>query len=202
MREAPLNLDGEYPGTVFREDIHLTEHTATQLAHGHIACPRPQLATCHRAYQRYTACHLPHTDRQPPQLTSCHRACQRCTACQLSHSSLMVYRSPTNTACQLPHSSLIVYRSPTTTACQLPQVTNCHPACQLSHSSLRKPTSVRSHRQSPAVNATTASFLGLRQRQRAQDLLREAHRKAPRKALKRVPASQCARAKAKNALLE
>jgi hypothetical protein len=52
------------------------------------------------------------------------------------------------------------------------------------------------------VNATTASFLGLRQRQRAQDLLREAHRKAPRKALKRIPASQYARAKAKNALLE
>ena len=29
----------------------------------------------------------------------------------------------------------------------------------------RKPTSVRSHRQSPAMNATTASFLGLRRRQ-------------------------------------
>jgi hypothetical protein len=37
----------------------------------------------------------------------------------------------------------------------------------------KKPTSVRSHRQSPAMNATTASFLGLRRRQRAQDLLRE-----------------------------
>ena len=53
MREAPLNLDGEYPGTVFREDIHLTEHTATQLAHGH-SLPAAteltngtQLATCH-----------------------------------------------------------------------------------------------------------------------------------------------------------
>ena len=112
----------------------------------------------------------------------------------------MVYRSPTNTACQLPHSWLIVYRSPATTACQLPQVTNCHPACQLSHSSLRKPTSVRSHRQSPAMNATTASFLGLRQRQRAQDLLREAPRKAPRKALKRVPASQCTHASQKGAI--
>jgi len=40
------------------------------------------------------------------------------------------------------------------------------------------------------MNATTASFLGLRRRQRAQDLLRE----APRKALRRAPASQCARA--------
>jgi len=36
------------------------------------------------------------------------------------------------------------------------------------------------------MNATTASFLGLRRRQRAQDLLREA--------LRRAPASQCARA--------
>jgi hypothetical protein len=52
----------------------------------------------------------------------------------------------------------------------------------------RKPTSIRSHRQSPAMNATTVSLLGLRRRQRAQDLLRE----APRKALRRAPASQCA----------
>ena len=44
------------------------------------------------------------------------------------------------------------------------------------------------------MNATTASFLGLRRRQRAQDLLREAPRKVLRKALRRVPASQCARA--------
>jgi hypothetical protein len=58
----------------------------------------------------------------------------------------------------------------------------------------RKPTSVRSHRQSPAMNATTASFLGLRWRQRGQDLFREAPRKAPWKALRRAPASQCARA--------
>jgi len=58
----------------------------------------------------------------------------------------------------------------------------------------RKPTSVRSHRQSPAMNAATASFLGLRRRQRGQDLFREAPRKAPRKALRRAPASQCARA--------
>jgi hypothetical protein len=44
------------------------------------------------------------------------------------------------------------------------------------------------------MNATTVSFLGLRRRQRAQDLLREGSRKAPRKALRRAPASQCARA--------
>jgi hypothetical protein len=30
-----------------------------------------------------------------PQLTSCHRGCQRYTACQLPHSSLMIYRLPT-----------------------------------------------------------------------------------------------------------
>jgi hypothetical protein len=64
----------------------------------------------------------------------------------------------------------------------------------------RKPTSVRSHRQSPAMNATTASFLGLGRRQRAQDLLREAPRKALRKALRRAPASQCARASQKRAI--
>jgi hypothetical protein len=48
------------------------------------------------------------------------------------------------------------------------------------------------------MNATTASFLGLRRRQR--DLLREAPRKAPRKTLRRVPASQSARASQKRAI--
>src|SRR5271156_4683865 len=62
----------------------------------------------------------------------------------------------------------------------------------------RKPTSARSHRQSPAMNATTASFLGLKRRQRAQDPLREVPRKTPgKKALRRAPASQCARASQK-----
>ena len=42
------------------------------------------------------------------------------------------------------------------------------------------------------MNATTASFLGLRRRQRAQDLLREAPKKAP--------ASQCARVSQKRAI--
>ena len=69
-----------------------------------------------------------------------------------------------------------------------------HQSKQRQMAKQRKPTSVRSHRQSPAMNATTASFLGLRRRQRAQDLLREAPRKAPRRALRRAPASQCARA--------
>jgi hypothetical protein len=62
------------------------------------------------------------------------------------------------------------------------------------------------------MNATTASFLGLRRRQRAQDLLREAPGKAPRKApgkaprkapgkaLRRAPASRCARASQKCAI--
>jgi hypothetical protein len=65
----------------------------------------------------------------------------------------------------------------------------------------RKPISAKSHRQSPAMNATTASFLGLKRRQRAQDPLREVPRKtpgeAPKKALRRAPASQCARASQK-----
>jgi len=95
--------------------------TATQLANG------VQVANCHS---------LP----AATELASRHRACQRYTACQLPHSSLMVYRSPTATACQLPHSlpattQLANYH----TACQLPhsfpaatgltngiQLANCH----------------------------------------------------------------------------
>src|SRR5947209_8523780 len=51
----------------------------------------------------------------------------------------------------------------------------------------RKPTSVRSHRQSPPMNATAASFLGLKRRQRTPDPLRETPRKTPREAPRKDP---------------
>src|SRR5205085_4800823 len=75
-----------------------------------------------------------------------------------------------------------------------------HQSKQLQTARQRKHISVRSHRQSSTTNATTASFLGLKRRQRAQDPLREAPRKAPRKSLGRAPASQCARASQKRAI--
>src|SRR5271155_1811287 len=50
------------------------------------------------------ACQLPQSLPATTELASRHRACQRYTACQLSHSSLMVYRSPTAIACQLQQS--------------------------------------------------------------------------------------------------
>ena len=65
----------------------------------------------------------------------------------------------------------------------------------------RKPTSVRSHRQSPAMNATTASFLGIRRRQRAQDLLRESPRRHRGKHSRGHP-QVSVRPQAKNAQLE
>ena len=118
----------------------------------------------------------------------------------------MAYRSPTAT--QLAHfhfSSLPPtpsFLQPRRQRLQKLPRRLLHQSKQRQTARQRKPTSIRSHRQPPAMNATTASFL--RRRQRAQHLLREtprkASRKAPRKALKKAPASQCACASQKRAI--